>query len=89
MNSTVVDRTATTQERPWLAEYPDGVPVEVDIDPHLTLVDVLEAAFLQYAKRDDCACMGERLSFAELDRLSQDLGAWLQQRVSNEARAWR
>jgi long-chain acyl-CoA synthetase len=80
MDNRVADRTATTPARPWVAEYPAGVPAEVQIDPHMTLVDVLEAAFRQYAKRDACVCMGQRLSFADLDRLSQDLGAWLQQR---------
>jgi long-chain acyl-CoA synthetase len=80
MDDTVADRAAATSTRPWLAEYPAGVPAEVQIDPRLTLVDVLEAAFRQFATRDACACMGERLSFADLDRLSQDLGAWLQQR---------
>jgi long-chain acyl-CoA synthetase len=80
MNNSIADRAAMARERLWLAEYPDGVPAEVEIDPHLTLVDVLEAAFRQHATRDACACMGESLSFADLDRLSQDLGAWLQQR---------
>jgi long-chain acyl-CoA synthetase len=80
MDHTAADRTDTTPARPWVAEYPAGVPAEVQIDPRLTLVDVLEAAFRQYAKRDACVCMGQRLSFADIDRLSQDLGAWLQQR---------
>ena len=80
MNDSTADRNATKASRPWLAEYPPGVPADVHIDKHMTLVDVLEGAFVQYAKRDACACMGERLTFADLDRLSQDLGAWLQQR---------
>jgi long-chain acyl-CoA synthetase len=66
--------------RPWLAEYPPGVPAEVPLDPHATLADVLEGAFRQYAKRDAAACMGTHLRFADIDRLSQDFGAWLQQR---------
>lgn len=64
--------------RPWLAEYPPGVPAEVTIDPDQTLVDVLDAAFLRHAKREACTCMGRTLTFAELDALSQDLAAWLQ-----------
>ena len=80
MDNTVDESVTTAPARPWLAEYPDGVPAEVQIDPHLTLVDVLETAFRQYAKRDACACMGERVTFADLDRLSQDFGTWLQAR---------
>ena len=67
-------------DRPWLAHYPPGVPAEIKQDPHTTLVDVLEAAFLTYARRDAAACMGTNLRFSELDRLSRDLGAWLQSR---------
>ena len=74
-------------DRPWLAHYPPGVPAEINQDPHTTLVDVLEAAFLTYARRDAAACMGTRLRFSELDRHSRDLGAWLQSRgVSRGAR---
>jgi len=66
--------------RPWLAEYPPGVPAEIALDRHTTLVELLESAFRQHARRDAVACMGSRLTFADLDRLSHDLGAWLQQR---------
>jgi long-chain acyl-CoA synthetase len=66
--------------RPWLADYPPGVPAEITVDAHTSLVDLLEAAFRLHARRDAVACMGTRLSFADIDRLSHDLGAWLQQR---------
>jgi long-chain acyl-CoA synthetase len=79
MNHTAAaDRIATGSARPWVADYPAGVPAEVNIDARTTLVDVIDTAFAQYAKRHACACMGERLTFADLDRLSRDLAAWLQ-----------
>ncbi len=65
--------------RPWLAEYPQGVPAEVALDGQTTLVDLLEGSFQQYAKRQAAACMGTRLTFGDIDRLSSDLAAWLQQ----------
>ena len=65
-------------ERPWLAQYPDSVPAKIALDDHTTLVDVLEAAFREFAHRDATACIGTRLRFADVDRLSHDLGAWLQ-----------
>jgi len=68
------DRT----RRPWLAEYPQGVPADIAFDEHTTLVDVLEGAFQQYARRQAAACMGSTLTFAEVDKLSLDLAAWLQ-----------
>jgi long-chain acyl-CoA synthetase len=66
--------------RPWLSEYPPGVPAEVSLDGHTTLVDVLEGSFHQYAKREAAACLGSRWTFGQLDALSLDLAAWLQQR---------
>jgi long-chain acyl-CoA synthetase len=66
--------------QPWLQHYPPGVPAEVALDTHTTLVDVLDQAFRQYAARDAAACLGSRLRFRELDELSQALAAWLQGR---------
>lgn len=48
------------------------------MDERTTLVDVLEGAFRRYAQREAIVCMGTRLRFADIDRLSLDLGAWLQ-----------
>ena len=31
-------------ERPWLAEYPAGVPAEIDVDEFPSIVSVLEQA---------------------------------------------
>ncbi len=64
--------------RPWLKQYPGGVPAEVAIDPRATLVDVLEQSFRQFAARDACACMDVRLRYRDVDELSQALGAYLQ-----------
>jgi long-chain acyl-CoA synthetase len=70
---------AAAATHPWVAEYPAGVPAQVTLDAHTTLVDVLEGAFRQFAHRHAADCMGSRLTFADIDRLSQDFGAWLQQ----------
>ena len=48
------------------------------MDGRTTLVDMLETAFHRYAQRDAATSMGSRLRFADMDRLSRDLGAWLQ-----------
>ncbi len=69
---------ASPSPRPWLNNYPPGVPAEVEIDPRMTLVDVLEQSFRQYGSRDAAACMDVRLRYRDLDDLSQALGAYLQ-----------
>ncbi len=48
------------------------------IDAYGSLVDLLEAAFGRYARRDALDCMDRRLSYGDLDRLSTAMGAWLQ-----------
>jgi long-chain acyl-CoA synthetase len=79
MDSTLAETAPPVRMRhAWVDEYPPGVPAEVEFDPRLTLVDVLDTAFRRYAQRDACVCMGSTLSFADLDRLSHDLAAWLQ-----------
>jgi long-chain acyl-CoA synthetase len=68
----------SASNKPWLEQYPPGVPAEIQLDRHTTLADLLETAFREHAKRDAAECMGARIQFSELDQLSHDLGAWLQ-----------
>jgi len=72
--------TETLADKPWLNNYPPGVPAEIDVDVYPSLVALLEEAFRKHARRDAAACMDQRLSFAQVDELSGALGAWLQQR---------
>jgi long-chain acyl-CoA synthetase len=74
-----ISQDGVVADKPWLAEYPEGVPASIDVDARITLNDVLESAFRQYAKRDAAACLGSRLTFADMDRLSSEVAAWLQQ----------
>jgi len=68
----------SANSKPWLEEYPPGVPAEIHLARHTTLAELLETAFREHRQRDAADCMGTRLRFSELDELSRDLGAWLQ-----------
>ena len=70
--------TATATSRPWLTQYPPGVPGDVPVDTYPSLVPLLEESWKTHAERDAAACMGVRFSYAEIDERSQALGAWLQ-----------
>jgi long-chain acyl-CoA synthetase len=72
--------TATHTDKPWLKNYPPGVPAEIPVDVYPSLVALLEEAFRKHARRDAAACMDQRLTFAQVDELSTALGAWLQHR---------
>jgi long-chain acyl-CoA synthetase len=67
-------------ERPWLAEYPDGVPAEIPADAPESLAVMLDAACLKYADRVACTAMGSDLTYRELDKQARALAAWLQAR---------
>ena len=64
--------------RPWLSAYPQGVPAEIDTSGYRSLVDLMQESFRRYAERPAYSFLGRRLSFAELDQRSQQLGAYLQ-----------
>ena len=64
----------------WLKSYESGVPAEIDPTQYRSLTHLLEEAFRKYADRNAYACMGKTLTFAELDRLSHRMAAWLQGR---------
>ena len=66
------------KQRPWLKNYPPGVPAEIDPLHYPSLVAMFEESFKAYPERDACVCMGKTLSFAELDAASRALAAWLQ-----------
>jgi long-chain acyl-CoA synthetase len=73
--------------KPWTKQYGQGVPTEINPDAYPSLLDLLEDAFGRHAKRDMAAYLGSRWTFAEIDRLSQHLAAWLQaQGLSKGAR---
>ena len=72
--------SATYADKPWLKNYPPGVPAEIPVDVYPSLVALLEEAFRKHAHRDAAACMDQRLTFAQVDVLSRSLGAWLQAR---------
>jgi long-chain acyl-CoA synthetase len=62
----------------WLKSYPEGIPAEIDPARYGSLVELLDESFQKYADRNACVCMDKSLSYREVDRLSTEVGAWLQ-----------
>jgi len=67
-------------EKPWLSLYPKGVPANIDADSYPTLTAMLDMTFKQFKNRPAFSCMGKTLSFAEVDQLSTQFGAYLHSR---------
>jgi len=66
----------TTQ--PWLAHYPQGVPPTIDVAAYPSVVAVLEDSFARYAQRDAYSFLDAKFSYADIDRMSRAMAAWLQ-----------
>ncbi len=67
-------------EKIWLKSYPSGVPAEVDLSAYASLVELFEESLSQYAQRKAFVCLGKSMTYAQLDRLSRQMAAWLQAR---------
>ena len=65
-------------EKFWIHSYPPGVPAEIDFTRYHSLVQMMEESFAQYASRAAYVCMDKSITYAEVDRYSTQLGAWLQ-----------
>ncbi|MEG3190984.1 long-chain fatty acid--CoA ligase [Lysobacter sp. D1-1-M9] len=64
-------------ERPWLAQYPEGVPAQIDVDEFPSVVSVLESAIANYRDRPAFANLGKTLTYGEIDELSRQFAAYL------------
>ncbi len=67
-------------DRPWLKNYPSGIPANIDPDAYPTLVSMFNETFDKYRKLPAFTCMGKSLSFDELDKKSTQFGAYLHSR---------
>ncbi len=68
--------TMSTQ-RPWLANYPSGVPAEIDLHEYSSVVAVLESSCERFRERPAFSNMGKQLSYDDVDRLSRQFAAFL------------
>ena len=66
-----------TIERPWLAQYPAGVPAEIDVDEFQSIPAVLEQSIRQYGDRPAFTNMGKTLTYAQIDELSRQFAGYL------------
>ncbi len=66
------------EDRIWLASYPPGMPAEVPEPPFKSIRDLVENSFREYPDRPAFTNMGTTLSYAELDALSMQFAAYLQ-----------
>jgi long-chain acyl-CoA synthetase len=64
----------------WLKSYQEGVPAQIDPTQYRSLTHLLEEAFRKYAGRKAYTCMDKSITYADVDRMSAQMAAWLQSR---------
>ena len=69
-----------SDNRPWLKNYPNGVPANIDPEAYCSVVDLLEETFDKYRKKDAFACMNKAITYDKIDKLSAQFGAYLHSR---------
>ena len=65
-------------DRFWVKQYPPGTPADIDAREYASLKALIELSCEQFATHTAFIQMGQRCSYAELDRLSNRFAAWLQ-----------
>jgi len=65
-------------DKPWLKSYPKHVPAEIDVNAYSSLKDILERSCQRFADRAAYSNLGVAFSYRDLDRLSHEFGAFLQ-----------
>nr|WP_316641393.1 AMP-binding protein [uncultured Roseateles sp.] len=65
--------------KPWLVQYPPGVPDEIDMEQFASLNEVLASSCARFADLPAFNSMGAVLTYRQLDAASRAFAAWLQQ----------
>jgi len=65
-------------ERPWLEQYPEGVPAEIDMSEFDSVVDVIDKSCNEFRDRVAYVNFGAELTFGQVDRHSAAFAARLQ-----------
>jgi long-chain acyl-CoA synthetase len=67
--------------KPWTKTYEPGVPYEIDADAYSSTISLFDHAVAAYADRPAFECFGRTMTYAEVDRASRALAAWLQKKL--------
>lgn len=61
----------------WLAQYPDGVPENIDVNAYRSLQDLFLRSASQFSDSPAFSNLGKTLSFAETEQLTRQFAAYL------------
>jgi long-chain acyl-CoA synthetase len=67
--------------KPWFTNYPKNVAHHVDLSQYSSLVDLFQQATAKYQKQTAYSNFGAELTYEQVDELSRDFGAFLQNKL--------
>jgi len=68
--------------KPWYKNYPEGAAHDIDMSIYSSLADMFRQTVDKYQDKTAAVSFGSELSFNELDTLSRDFAAFLQNKMS-------
>ncbi|MCP4273729.1 MAG: long-chain-fatty-acid--CoA ligase, partial [Gammaproteobacteria bacterium] len=68
--------------KPWYKNYPEGAAHDIDMSIYSSLADLFRQTVDNYQDNTAAVSFGSELSFNELDTLSRDFAAFLQNKMS-------
>jgi long-chain acyl-CoA synthetase len=76
----IVNRNKATanMHKPWLVQYPPGVPAEIDAGRFATLKEMLASCSARYGQLPAYNSMATALTYRQLDEASRAFATWLQ-----------
>jgi long-chain acyl-CoA synthetase len=74
-------QTTKQTTKPWLAQYPTGIPAEIDPRAYRSLEHMRAASCERFAELPAYASMGTTITYRQLDEQSRAFAAWLQKKA--------
>jgi len=70
---------------PWFEKYPEGIPHEIQLNEYQSVVDMFERSCQNFSTKVAFENMGAQLTYEQVDKLSRDFAAYLQQELKLKA----
>lgn len=67
-----------TPSRPWLAGYPNSVPVDIDVERLPTLAELITNSSQDFANHPAYESFGKKLTYREIGMAARAVAGWLQ-----------
>ena len=67
-------------ERPWIKNYPAGVPANIDPNQYNSVIEFATECFQKFKNKTAFECMGKGITYGQLDTMSSHFGSYLHSR---------